>query len=298
MSPGNPGRRRRCVQADPLYPGGVRVLYVLALAVVAACGAPPTPAYNATIGVHAIPVKAGALKGTFALYLEVATVVGVPIIGVGPQPGGGDSWFLVTRTWDAQAQAYHETHQLCGGTIWDVLGTHTTISDAARRTVPAEAVHSVTVTPAGDYGLLGHLELWGLAGLPDPYHADLPTDAAGFQQAPAKDWVVDMDHDGHPGMTAHVQGFASGDVYFVQRRRINLKGVTLGADRVVGLNFTDTLKVTIGATSGLLAGATPVSIDLNPQRSWFDETRLPDGAGCDDVSKAVADGVIGKTRPF
>ena len=277
----------------------MRLLHVLALVVAtAACGAPPAPAYNATIGVHAIPVKAGALKGTFALYLEVATMVGVPIAGVGPQPGGGDSWFLVTRTWDAKAQAYHETHQLCGGQIWEVMGTQTTIPDAARRRVPAQAVRSVTVTPAGDYGLLGHLELWGLAGLPDPYNTDLPTDAAGFQQAPAKDWVVDMDHDGHAGMTAHVQGFASGDVYFVQRRRINLKGVVRGADRVIGLDFADARKVTIGATSSLLASPTPVSADPNPQRSWFDETRLPDGATCDDVAKVVSDGVIGRTRPF
>jgi hypothetical protein len=280
-----------------LYPEGVRSLLAAALVAAAACGAPPLPAYDTTIGVHAIPVAPGALAGTFALYLEVATIVTVPLPGVDPQPGGGDSWFLVTRTFDAKT-GYHETHRLCGGRIWDVMGTKTTISDAARRMVPAEAVRSVAVSPAGDYALDGHLELWGLAGLPDPYNTDLPTDAAGFQQAPAKDWVVDMDGDGHPGMTAHVQGFASGDVYFVQRRRINLEGVTRGADRVFGLDFADARKVTIGATSSLLAQPTPVAADPNPQRSWFDETRLPAGATCDEVSKVVADGVIGKVRPF
>jgi len=276
----------------------VRRLVLAAALAVAACGPPPEPAYDATIGAHAIPVKPGALKGTFALYIEVATVVGVPIAGVGPQPGGGDSWFRVTRTWDATAGVYHETHELCGGRIWDVLGTQTTITDAARRKVPAEAVRAVTVAPDGSYNLNGHLELWGLAGIPDPYTTDLPTDAAGFQKAPAKDWVVDMDGDGHPGMTAHVQGFATGDVYFVQRRRINLKGVTRGPSRVFGLNFTDTRKVTIGATTSLLASPTPVSADPNPQRSWFDELRLTDGATCDDVTQAVSAGAIGKNRPF
>lgn len=266
------------------------------LLVAAACGEPPpTPVFDTTIGATAIPVKPGALAGRFVLYLEVATLVDAPLVGL--KPGGGDSWFLVTRTWDPATQTYQETHRLCGGHIWLVAGTQASIPDSTRRKVPPRAVQSVTVTDAGAYTLTGHLEMWGLKGVPDPWNAPLSTTAAGYLTGPDKAYVTDMDGDGKPGVTAHVVGLATGDVYFVQRRRINLKGITRGPDRVFGLNFTDALKVTIGATSALLASPTPVRADPDPQRSWFDEARLKDTATCDDVAAKVAAG-FGRYRPF
>ena len=260
-----------------------------------ACG--PEPHYSSDIGVQALPVDPGALAGTFGLYVESCTVVDAPLIG--ETPSGGDSWYLVTRTWDPDAGAYAETHRPCGGTTFETAGTTTTIPLATWRSRKARSPRSLSIDDAvGTYAIEGHLELWGLEGLPDPYGTPLPPDEDTALAQPFASWIVDMDHDGHPGMTAHVQSIVTGDHYFVQRRVFDLDGVTLGPDRVIGLARVRIEKTTIGATSSLLESQTPQRPDPDPKRTWFEMKRVDAATDCDALTAMVEAGDIGLSRPF
>ncbi|MHB8876256.1 MAG: hypothetical protein ACYC8T_21400 [Myxococcaceae bacterium] len=268
-----------------------------AVVLLCACGG-PEPTYRVDMGLTALAVQPGALAGVFGLRLFQPALIDVPILG--RQKGGGETWYLVRRTWDPDAHSYTEEHQPCGGTIYDTGGsTKTQISTEARRACPASAIHTLEIDDAhGSYRVLRHLELWGVQDLPEPYDTPLPASVDESRKAPWPDLIVDSDGDGHPGLTAHVQSIVNGDQYFISRRVFTLDGVTLGPDRVVGLNTTDVEQATVGASASMLEANAVVRQAPDPLRSWFDEIRLPEGADCDVVQTQVDDGALGGTRPF
>lgn len=283
------------------HPGVVTRLtpmILLAFALVpVACGPRAEPFYSDDLGIQAVPVAPGALAGTFALFLESSTIVDAPLVG--EKPSGGDSWYLVDRTWDPETGTYAETQRPCGGITFETAGATTTISLDAWRSLGPSMIRRLEIDDlAGTYALDGHLELWGLEGLPDPYGSALPADKEEAAQAPFKDWIVDMDEDGHPGMTAHVESIVTGDHYFVQRRMFDLEGITLGADRIVGLDHVHIEKTTLGATSSLLESQTPQRPDPDPLESWFVMQRVDPSLDCDGLTRKVDMNEIGGRRPF
>ena len=261
---------------------------------VLACSGEPE-IFSDEIPIAGVSTEPGSLAGTFALKLVVSIIIDLPLFG--DEPGGGDSWFRVVRTWDDSR--YTEVHEVCGGVTYEVLGTETTVPIESWRKLPPATSRDVSVDhDVGRYGLDGHLELWGLAHLPDPYATALPQDEDDAGMPPHTGLIVDTDEDGNLGVTAHVVGFASGDVFFVQRRVIDLDGVVTGADRIVGLNRTRNEQRTIGSTNSFLNKSTDERPNPDPQESWFEQTRVPDGTDCVAITGMVEAGTLGRRRPF
>ena len=92
------------------------------------------------------------------------------------------------------------------------------------------------------------------AELDDPRTDELPTTAEDER-------VIDQDNDGNPGVTAHVDGLITADVYFVQRQRMAYSGIRSAAGDLMGEIQDASEQNIIGATNSLLtnsADPTPV----------------------------------------
>lgn len=271
----------------------LRCLPLCALALTACA---PEPHYDDTLGITGVSVPAGTLAGTFALKIELITQTELPLIGTAT--GGGATYVLVDRTYDAGSGSYGQTHQLCGGRIRGEYSTSSIPTENWQK-VPATAPRDVELRDADGFAQVGgHLELWGLEGLEDPYEGAIPLDAEEAASEPHASHVVDMDEDGNPGFTVTVEGLASGDFYFVQRKITDMEGVVLGPDRVVGLHVTDFHQTIIGAANGPVQQGYSTVQHPDPKESWYEEVRITDGGDCDDVLQAVEDETLSPRRPF
>ena len=254
------------------------------------------PVYDDALGVTAIPVEEGALAGTFALKTLSLNIEDTP---VGEAEGGGTNLRLVRRSYDEASGTYLQRSLLCGGRNFEVAGATQTIPEASYRKVP-ESTQEVTIADeTGVYTSTGHLQLWGIRDLPDPYNTPLPKDIAEASVPPNNTRVYDMDEDGNPGVTIQFSGVLIGDAYGIQRRQMDLRGVTLGPDHIIGLSALTKESVRLGASNRLLLGGTPsFRPHPDPLESWFDEVRIDEGADCDDVMALDADGTLAQLRPF
>lgn len=262
------------------------------------CPPPPDPYYDEDIGIEGVPVDPGAMAGTFATKMQITTQTDLPLIGT--VTGGGDTYLLIERTWDEATGSYSQVHQVCGGRIRSETST-SVLADESWRAVPAEPPSSLELRDEdGYFALTGHLELWGLlrAAFDDPYTDALPADHIQALEEPHASRIVDMDEDGHPGMTIYVEGLVTGDYYFVQRKLSDMHGVVLGPDRIVGLNETSFEQVILGAAEGPVQQGFPQRQHPDPMQSWIDEIRLEDGSGCDEVLAAVDDERLARFDPF
>jgi len=259
-----------------------------------ACG--PEPHYDDAIGLTGVAVAPGALAGTFALKLELITETELPLIG--NTIGGGATFVLVERQFDDAAGAYTQTHQLCGGFLKGDVST-SYIPDESWQKVPPTTPPVVETRDAdGFVSVKGHLELWGLAGLDNPYTDPIPNDDVEAATEPHKSHIVDMDEDGNPGVTVAVEGIVNGDFFFIQRKVTDLEGVVLSEDRLVGLHQNDFKQTIIGAANAPVQQGYPTFQHADPKQTWFEEIRLPDGSGCDAVLDAAESEALSKFRPF
>ncbi len=264
----------------------------------AACPA-DQPFFSSDIGVPAVPIEPGSAAGTFALKTLNVTLVHLPA-GLGDQEGGGQNYRLVTRTYDADADVYHQTSTLCGGFNFEVAGVTTSCPESTYRAVPESKEETVTIDDAGHYTSTGHIQLWGLRDLPDPFTTELPTTKEDAAVTPWDERIFDMDGDGNPGITLFVSGLVSGQVYAFQRKTVDLDGITTSSDHMMGLAKNTSEALTIGADNPLVDRQSEGSAEPHPdpKKSYFEEARLPDGATCDDVMSAEDDGVLSDIRPF
>ena len=99
--------------------------------------------------------------------------------------------------------------------------------------------------------------------------------------------VIDLDRDGHPGLTVTLTGFPSGDVYLVQRTWDEWRGWSEGEgeagliDRVVGEVSWGEEQSRLGATSEALLLDVPQQIPEGEGLQVFEMTRVSEGeAGC------------------
>lgn len=271
----------------------------LALMVLAAAACPqPEPYFDDELGLTAEPVGPGELAGTFGLKMQITTQTNLPVIGL--VTGGGDTYLLVQRAYDAATQTYSQTQEVCGGRIVSETST-STLPIESWQSVPAEPPAALTISDGeGYFELEGHLELWGLArdAFDDPYADALPEDHVIALEPPHADRIIDMDDDGNPGMTINVDGLVSGDFYFVQRKISTITGVVLGPDRIVGLNDTSFEQVILGASDAPVQQGFPQMKHPDPKQSWTEEIRLPDDAGCDEVLQAIEDETLSRFEPF
>lgn len=93
--------------------------------------------------------------------------------------------------------------------------------------------------------------------------------------------VIDLDGDGHPGLTARVSGLLDGEVYLVQRSITRLSGRHDGFGTLDGrLEWTAEESV-VGADDPLLEDGAPFEPDGDPEASVFRSTRLDAEHDCD-----------------
>lgn len=261
-------------------------------------GCAPAPVYDQELGVQAIGAEEGALAGTFALKIRSLTLEETPVLG--EQEGGGINFVKVTRTYDAEAGLYRQQSQLCGGFSYPVAGVGTSMPFSTYQQVAPSVQETVEVDhDRGTYRERGHLQLWALRDLPDPYNTPLPFDAAEAEQAPHRDHIYDHEDDGKPGVTIFIDGFISGEIYGVQRKKVELDGVILGPDQALGFARLQKESVQLGANNDLLKlGAGSARDHPDPKESWFFEIRIADDAGCDEVLAAEEDGRLPAFAPF
>ncbi len=278
----------------------VPTMALLPLATALAAGCPAeAPLYDDDIGVQAIPAPAGSHAGTFALKTRNQTVVHVPVLG--DYDGGGDNFRLVTRTWDEASGVYLQESALCGGYNFEVAGVVGEAPRSTYRAVPASTAEQVVIDhDAGSYAATGHLQLWALRDLPDPFTTPLPTTKEEAAAAPWTDRIYDMDGDTNPAMTLFVSGAVEGEVYAFQRKTVDLEGIILGPDHAIGLAHNTNEALTVAASNALVDRQSEGSSEPHPdpKRSFFEEVRIEDGATCDDVMAAADDGTLPELPPF
>ena len=236
------------------------------------------------------PLEPGALAGTFALKLANADWVKIPLLG--RRMSRGKSWFLVRREWLPAKEAYRQQTHLCRVYNNTIFGTRISLGEAAIRALP-DSEDWVQVEPeTGTYRMNGHVQLWGLRGLPDPRSSPLPQTPQEAASNPYAQWIYDMDKDGLPGVTMQSSGVSNGYLLAVQRKQVSLSGRVVSADHVVGRSevvkenlileshaaFTD---------AGPLRRAEAVE---SPSENWFEERRLSPNAGCAEVLEMEAQG--------
>ena len=254
------------------------------------------PYYDSQLNMESVPVEEGAMAGVFALKIQSTTETEIPLLG--KVVGGGDTYALVTREYEPSTQTYTQEAALCGGLIRSENST-STVEDANWRKVPAMSPRDIRITDGEGYMAVdGYIELWGLQNLSDPWTDPLPADEVEAEEEPFRSQIVDMDEDGQPGMTIHVDGLVSGDFYFVQRKTADLEGILLGPDRTLGLQITKFEQTILGSDTGPTQQGYPQNPHPDPKQSWFEEIRLENNADCDDVMNAVEDGQLSRLRPF
>ncbi|MCP4806854.1 MAG: hypothetical protein GY913_02145 [Proteobacteria bacterium] len=124
------------------------------------------------------------------------------------------------------------------------------------------------------------------------YAVDLKTEAVGYDASeplpvptlPEDPRVVDVDEDGHPGVTIQIYAplFGDVDIYIVQYSRTTLSGVVKNVDRIAGGAEVEFLiQNLVGASNSLFVRKTELS--PNNERSNFKLRRLPDGATCESL---------------
>jgi hypothetical protein len=268
---------------------------LLGLPVLLACG--PEPVYDETLGVEAVPVREGELAGTFALKTNSLTVEPTPL---GEQDGGGTNLRLVVREWSEADGVYLQRSRLCGGVNFEVAGLSQHLPIESFEKVPESTEEIVEVDHRrGTYGSTGHLQLWGLRDLPDPFSTPLPETRDEAASEPHASRIFDMDEDGDPAVTIYMSGIATGEVYGIFRKTVDLEGVTLGPDHMIGLSSLHKEALQLGADNELLdLGSTVGWNHPDKKESWFEEVRLDEGATCADVRAAEDDGRLSRMRPF
>ncbi len=256
--------------------------------------APLDPVFNDELDLQAVSTSPGELAGTFALFTRAVGPVATPL---GEAPSGNDDYLLVERTWDEATGRYLHVSQLCGGDYIPVLETQTVIPTETWRSIPPSTDEVVEVDHArGVFAAKEHLQLWALQGLDDPLRTPLPTTRA---EAIADDFlenVYDVDDDGNPGVTFLAEGLIIGEVYAAQRKTTKMDGVVLSADRIVGRSDHLYEFLILGASLSILEQE-PQFNDTDRNQSWFEQVRISDGAGCDEVQALVDDRTLGD-RPF
>ncbi|MFZ9888160.1 MAG: hypothetical protein ACO3JL_11715 [Myxococcota bacterium] len=258
-----------------------------------------TPVYDDELGVQAIPAAEGSLAGTFALKTINATQVNVPLALDEEPLGGGVNFRLVTRAWDVETARYLQRSVLCGGYNFEVLGVVTTVPTSTYQLVAPSDDGLRVDHERGTYEAGGHVQLWAI-DLDDPLTAAFPSDREEASAAPFAERIFDMEDDGNPGLTLYVSGLVEGEVYAVQRKRVDLRGVLLGADHAVGLAQNRFESVTLGNNNSVLDAADQGSAEPHPdpKESWFEEVRVSEATTCDDVLRLEEQGVLGRNRPF
>jgi hypothetical protein len=126
------------------------------------------------------------------------------------------------------------------------------------------------------------------AKLRNPITDPLPTDAADAN-------VDDTDKDGNPGITMHVEGLASAEVYMATRRYDQMSGRLVSDSRFEGAVIHDQEQTLLGSSHPLLRVLPTMRPD--PTRSRFAMMRVDEKTRCTDVASSTLTTTMPAVQP-
>ena len=110
--------------------------------------------------------------------------------------------------------------------------------------------------------------------LADPMNDELPTN-------PNDPRIWDQDDDGNPGVTVNVSGFASGDLYIIQKQISSWRGTLDNQGELSGLITDNSTQVTIGSSNPLLNQQIPSRPHPDPNLSVLRTVRMDGQSDCE-----------------
>lgn len=220
------------------------------------------------------------LAGSFAMQTRFATIQTLPFLG--DQRSVARALALVTIAEEGGVLRF--TERGCHVEIEGGGGSAMTdIPDAIPRSIPA----SVTTLEFREMGGTWH---WTrpMVEVPVGWRASGAGEALPMNAMDAR--VFDQDGDSNPGVTVHVSGLATGDVYVVQRQRAWYTGaLALTADELRGDNHSEgSEQRTIGASTMLLNTDIPSRDDPDRRDDTVRIRRIEPSYDCDRVVSQAA----------
>ena len=253
--------------------------------------------YDANIDLTAIPIEEGALEGQFALRVRTNAIADLSFLG--DLESISDSYWIMQRTYDPELQTYEQAMDFCTSVNFEIAGMKTTVLDGTYDRVENNTSTLIIDHATGAYESKDILLLYALKNLDDPLTAALPQNEEELEDFLTKDHVYDLDQDGNPGVTLIAQGALNANLFSFSRHIRQLKGITLGPDRLVGLMTNNRYSYVIESDNPLmLAGLKPMPPHPDPKENWFEEIRIDDEVTCGSVLDLVEDGSFSKVRPF
>jgi hypothetical protein len=210
------------------------------------------------------------LSGVWAEKVHLAAVSDVPMVG----EVSSQTISYARVEIDHNGQTLSLTGDICDLKIENESGlVQTVIPDAFVDSLPTDE-RTVTIdgsnfTQGKNYDVQG-------AELENPETDPLPTE-------PDSPKVIDQDEDGNPGLTIRIEGTVSGEVYVVQRGWQTRDGEIKSSDSVEGLVDWGQEQEVLGASSSLLENRPDNSKADDPQKSYFEMTRVGSQTSCSDI---------------
>ena len=255
------------------------------------------PIYDADIDLTAVPIETGSLEGRFALKVRTNAMADLSFLG--NLESISDSFWIMTRTFDAETETYEQEMDFCTSINSEIAGMSTTVLDGTYDRVENTFATLIIDHETGAYETKDILLLFALKDFEDPLTAELPKNEEELETFLTKDHVWDMDDDGNVGVTLIAEGALSANLFSFSRHIRQLKGITLGPDRLVGLMTNDRYSYVIESDNPLMAaGLKPMPPHPDPKENWFEEIRIDDDVTCDDIPTLIEDGSFSKVRPF
>ena len=105
----------------------VRWLGIVMFGMACLACAQPEPVYDADIDLTAIPIETGSLDGRFALKVRTNAIADLSFLG--DLESISDSYWIMTRTYDLESDAYTQEMDFCTSVNSEIAGMTTTVLD-------------------------------------------------------------------------------------------------------------------------------------------------------------------------
>lgn len=210
------------------------------------------------------------IVGSYAMKQQIAQIRNLPVVGMQSAVVRSLGIGTIRREGEGfviEEKGCHILPEMSGN-------VSTKIDDSVPRSVPAITTQ-LEVVPDGSRVIWRRVEVGVVVGA----HLASSTDALPTMGTDARVW--DQDGDNHPGVTAHVSGIATGDVYVVQRQRTAYAG-ELAADGHLTGRLTDrSEQSTVAASNPLLNQNIASTPDPDPSKSTIELVRTTEAWSCD-----------------
>jgi hypothetical protein len=258
-----------------LFNGAISVLVSLA----AACGGSGTEGVDpGPTGPDFTGKVEPRIVGAYAMKRQTAAIQTLPILGMQASITISYGMGKIAR----QGDVFTLTESVCRVAPTSSGSVTTTIDDGVPRSTPAATV-SLDVHPDGAN------VVWSRPSAPLVLGARLDNPGSDTLPSMASDpRVFDQDGDGHPGVTAHIAGLVSGDVYVAQREKSSYAGKLVADGQLTGLVTGTSEQMVLDASNTLLNQNVPSMPDPDPQKSNVTLKRVESEWDCDKLVAQIA----------